>query len=177
MKRLVVIALALLVMPASAAAQEGARVTVSELLEDAAGITGRVIVEGELIGDYGMRGNGYMWTQLNGDSYAFDPVLEGGELTGGNVGVAVRIPQEFVDKLGDPGGYRVRGPLVRVTGQWEYHDPDRNGESYIDALTIEVMHSGHPLSEQPNYWVLGAGLFLVAATVLLRRRLAWGRRG
>lgn len=177
MKRLAVLALVLLAVPVPVAAQEGPRVTVSELLARAAEITGRVVVEGELIGDYGLRGNGYMWTQLNGDSYAYEPLLEGGALTGGNVGVAVRIPEEFVDKLGGPGGYRVRGPLVRVTGQWEYHDPDRNGESYIDVLSIDVLNPGGPLSEQPNYWVLVAGLVLVVGSVFLRRGTGWWRRG
>jgi hypothetical protein len=169
-------ALLLVTMANPAPAQEGVEVTVGELLQRAAEIEGQVVVVGELIGDYGFRNDGSMWTQLNGDSYAQEPILDGGDLTGGNVGVAVRIPDEIAGTLDKPGGYRVRGPLVQVVGMWEYHDPDRGGESYIDVVSLDVLEPGSGLVEHPNYWVMISGLVLIAAAALLRRGPARGHR-
>jgi hypothetical protein len=177
-RRLLLIAAIMLLSPVSpaAAADDGVQVTVAELLQDASVIKGRVVIQGELIGDYGFRRDGSMWTQLNGDSYVYDPVLDGGPLTGANVGVAVRIPEAMARTLDKPGGYRVRGPLVKIVGQWQYHDPNRGGESYIDVLTLEVLEPGRGLVEHPNYWVLASGLLLIAAAALLRRGSGRSRR-
>jgi hypothetical protein len=49
-------------------------------------------VKGELVGDYGFRDDGWMWTQINGDSYARSPIRDGGEPVGGNTEIAVRMP-------------------------------------------------------------------------------------
>lgn len=170
MKRLALLAIVMLVtLAAPAAAQEGRRISVGELLQEAATVTGQVVVVGELIGDYGFRSDGSMWTQLNGDTYAYDPTLDGGPLTGGNVGVAVRIPTAMAELLDKPGGYRVRGPVVRVVGQWEYHDPNRGGESYINVTAIEILEPGRGLIEHPNYLVMAIGVVLIAVAALLRR--------
>jgi hypothetical protein len=169
-KRLALLAIVMLVtLAAPAAAQEGRRISVGELLQEAATVTGQVVVVGELIGDYGFRSDGSMWTQLNGDTYAYDPTLDGGPLTGGNVGVAVRIPTAMAELLDKPGGYRVRGPVVRVVGQWEYHDPNRGGESYINVTAIEILEPGRGLIEHPNYLVMAIGVVLIAVAALLRR--------
>jgi hypothetical protein len=152
-----------------AAAQAAVAVDVADLLNDPESHEGPVAVAGELIGDYGFRGDGSMWTQLNGDSYAAAPVLDGGELTGGNIGVAVRIPGDVAETLGDPGGYRVRGPVVVVTGTWKYHDPDRGGESYVDAVDLLIVEPGHNLAEHPNYWILGLGVGLIVIALALRK--------
>lgn len=145
-------------------------VPVADLLEDPTGFSGTITVVGELIGDYGFRHDGSMWTQLNDDSYTTAPVLDGGELTGGNVGVAVRIPQALADGLDPPGGYRVRGPVVRATGTWRYHDPDRLGETYIDVGSLELIEPGRVLSESPHPLALGAGIALIVIALLLRRK-------
>ena len=169
MRRLATLLVLLLVTAAPASAQDAIEVTVEQLLNRAADINGRVSVEGELIGDYGFRRDGFMWTQLNGDAYAYRPVLDGGALVGGNIGVAVRIPESMADNLAGPGGYRERGPLVRVTGDWKYHDPDRGGETYVDVISLEVLEPGHSLAEHPNYWILGAGVLLIVCAAWLRR--------
>jgi hypothetical protein len=171
MRRLLFIASVMLLVPAypAGAATDGVQVSVTDLIQDAAVIQGNVVVQGELIGDYGFRRDGSMWTQLNGDSYVYKPVLDGGPLTGGNVGVAVRIPEAIARTLDKPGGYRVRGPLVEIVGEWKYHDPHRGGESYIDVLTLEVLEPGRGLVEHPDYWILASGLILIAAAAALRR--------
>lgn len=176
-KRVVLLAIVmLLTLAAPAAAQEGRRISVGELLQEAATVTGQVVVVGELIGDYGFRGDGWMWTQLNGDTYAYDPILDGGPLTGGNVGVAVRIPTAIAELLDKPGEYRVRGPVVRVVGQWQYHDPDRGGESYINVTALDILEPGRGLVEHPNYLAMAIGFVLIATAALLRRGSIRARR-
>ncbi|VAW08972.1 hypothetical protein MNBD_ACTINO01-1095, partial [hydrothermal vent metagenome] len=62
---------------ALAAPAQAVTVSVVELLEDAEVYAGQeVTVIGELIGDYGFRSDGTMWTQLNGDSYAIRPIVD-----------------------------------------------------------------------------------------------------
>ena len=130
---LVVMAL-LLALPGTALAQDGELVPVSELLEDGARFDNVTItVEGELVGDYGFRDDGVMWTQINDDSYARDALVDGGPRTGANVGIGVRMPSALGENLDPVGGYRLEGPLVQLTGVWRYHDPNRGGESYLDV--------------------------------------------
>ena len=150
----------------TAAAQELTDLT--ELIENPAAFADNtIIVEGELVGDYGFRRTGYMWTQLNQDSYAASPVAAGGPLTGANIGIGIRVPDALANDLGDPGGYRQRGPIVRATGIWKYHDPDRQGESYLDVLGLVQAEDDVALSEGLNWISLAAGLVLVAVAGLL----------
>lgn len=149
---------ALMAVPAVAAVE----VTVEDLLADPEAFDGITItVEGELIGDYGFRPGGSMWTQLNDDSYARAPVVEGGPLTGPNLGIGVRMSAVVGEQLDPPGGYRVRGPIVRATGIWKYHDPDRGGETYLDAATVKTVEGGEDLEEGANWWALGIGIALL----------------
>lgn len=148
----------LMALPATAQVE----VSVEDLLADPEAFDGITItVEGELIGDYGFRPGGSMWTQLNDDSYARAPVVEGGPLTGSNLGIGVRMPSSVAAQLDPPGGYRVRGPIVRATGIWKFHDPDRGGETYLDAATVETAERGEDLEEGANWWALGGGIALL----------------
>lgn len=172
---LVIVMLSLVGTPA-ALAQGAPIVEVTHLLENPTEYVGEVVVVGELIGDYGFRSDESMWTQLNDDSYVTDPVLDDGELTGANVGVAVRIPAAIAEQLDPPGGYRVRGPVVEATGIWKYHDPDRGGESYIDVVSLIVVEPGRGLTEHPTYFVGAFGLVLITYAAFMRRR-SGPRRG
>ncbi|GMR02711.1 MAG: hypothetical protein BMS9Abin20_1057 [Acidimicrobiia bacterium] len=140
-------------------------VSVVELLEDGAAYAGQEItVVGELVGDYGFRRDGWMWTQLNTDSYAIRPIVEGGPLRGPNFGIGVRMPAELGRDLDPPGRYRMLGPVVVVTGIWRYHDEARQGETFLDITSLELQIPGRSLSEDPD-WVLyglGAALFVIA---------------
>lgn len=138
-------------------------VSVEEILEDPSGLAGEVTVRGELVGDYGFRNDGWVWSQLNGDSYASDPILEGGALTGGNIGIGVRVPEALATDLGKPGGYRSRGPLVVLTGAWVFHDPDRGGESYLEVASLTVVEDGRPLQEDVHWPRIVIGVALLAA--------------
>lgn len=169
----VVVALVAMAPPASATDE----VPVVVLITDSAAFDGaEVAVRGEVIGDFQRRADG-VWVQLNGDAYVDAPLRDGGEPVGSNVGVAVRIPTAVFDGLGvaTPGGYRMRGPVVLITGEWRHHDEARGGESYLQAVSAEVLESERPLDEEPAWWAAIIGMILLVigiAPVLLRRRRA-----
>lgn len=171
MRGLVVLiaAAALVVLPAGTSGVAAQDTTnLSELIADPAAYDGNiVIIEGELVGDYGFRRTGFVWTQLNQDSYAASPVAAGGILTGSNRGIALRLEAELADGLGAPGGYRRRGPIVRATGIWKYHDADRQGESYLDVLGLVPVEGDLPLSDRMSWMAVATGLALLAVAGVL----------
>lgn len=161
---LVTMATIVLALPASAAQE----VSVSDLIENGQEFADEeVVVSGELVGDYGFRPDGWMWTQLNSDAYSSNPLRESGSPEGGNVGIGVRMPADMASGLDSPGGYRQRGPLVTVTGVWKYHDQERQGESYLEAASLVVVKEGRQLTQDANWLtiLLGAGLVLISAAV------------
>lgn len=144
------------------------QVTVSELIGSAAEFAGmEVTLEGELIGDFGFRGDGWMWTQLNDDSYVSTPIREGGIPVGGNTGVGIRMPISLGVDLDPPGRYLTRGPIVRVTGMWKYHDEERQGESYLEVESLAVIEPGRKLDEGPDWLVIVLGVSLVGMAAAL----------
>lgn len=164
MRRLQLLFAAAAFVAVASPAQASEEVTVSQLVAESLGLTGVVvIVEGELVGDYGFRDDGSMWTQLNGDSYALVPLLQSKRPAGGNIGVGIRVPAELAEGLDPPGGYRSRGPLVRVTGMWVHHSDDRQGESFLRVESFEIIEPGIPLHESANVWTVAIGLVLVLA--------------
>jgi len=148
-------------------------VTVADLLASPDVYT-TVVVRGELVGDFGERSDGTVWTQLNGDPYAEAPLLAGGSLAGPNLGIGVRIPPELWPGFERPGGYRERGPVVELTGSWRYHDPERGGESYLDVTGLELLAEPMALEEGVRWLPLGLGLGLLGAaaavSLAVRRR-------
>ncbi|MBM3695192.1 MAG: hypothetical protein FJW79_04580 [Actinobacteria bacterium] len=168
-----------LLVAAPAGAEAGAprpyssSVSVPDLLADPSAYSGAtVVVRGELVGDFGRRPDGTVWTQLNGDSYAEAPLLAGGRLTGPNRGIGVRFAADLWPGFDRPGGYRLRGPLVEVTGIWRYHDAARTGESYLDATGVRLLAEPVVLEEpmRSTPLVLGLGLLGAAAAVGLATR-------
>jgi hypothetical protein len=150
-------------------------VTVAVLLADPEAYTAMpVVVRGELVGDFGERDDGTVWTQLNGDPYAEAPLLAGGSLAGPNQGIGVRFPAEVWPGFDRPGGYRVRGPVVELTGNWRFRDPERGGESYLDVTGVVLLAEPMVLEDGVRWLPLGLGLgFLGAAaavTLAVRRR-------
>lgn len=173
MRRLLVLAVVVVSALMSSPAAFADRVPVADLLADGASFEGEVTITGEMVGDYGYRGDGWVWGQVNEDRYATEPLLEGGPVTGGNVGVGVRMPRSLADQLGPPGGYRRLGPLVELTGQWIYHDAGRGGESYLEVASIVIVNEGRDLAEAPHWWRLASGGALLTAAGgmwLIRKR-------
>lgn len=183
-RRLLVLAafLAPALLAAAPAAADGGsvpvhfdEVTVADLLADPEAYTTMgVVVRGELVGDFGERSDGTVWTQLNGDPYVEAPLLAGGSLAGSNQGIGVRIPPELWPGFDRPGGYRLRGPVVELTGSWRYHDPERGGESYLDVTGLELLAEPMVLEEGVRWLPLGLGLGLLGAAaavgLAVRRR-------
>ncbi len=176
MKRLLVVAscAALLLGVALPAGAQEIVVTVEDLLDSpeeySVSRVPEIVVHGELIGDFGQRPDGVVWAQLNGDAYAMAPLLAGGELAGPNLGIGVRIPADLWPELADlaeAGGYRLRGPLVRLTGAWRYHDPARGGESYLDVTGIEVYGEPALLEDRAGWLPFALGVFLLCAAAAL----------
>jgi hypothetical protein len=138
-------------------------VSVEEVVEQAADLAGEeVTVEGELVGDYGFRDDGWMWTQLNGDVYVHEPIREGGSPLGANTGIGIRMPIELAQGLDPPGRYRSRGPVVLATGTWKYHDPERQGESFLEVESLIVVEPGRHLSEDADWGVIVSGALLIS---------------
>ena len=159
--RVAFLAIAILFVPTPAFAAE--EVSVPEILELGTELAGEEIaVEGELVGDYGFRDDGSMWTQLNGDAYVHRPIREGGPPLGANVGIALRMPVELTVALDPPGRYRDRGPIVHVTGIWKYHDATRPGESYLEVRSLTVTEPGRQLNEEVNWTAVIFGALLLA---------------
>ena len=155
---------------------------VSDLLSDPESWAGKVVeVSGEIVGDYG-RHSGSFWLQLNDDAYAVEPLLETGRLAGSNIGLTLRVPPELFEEIASaeqPGGYRWRGPILKVVGEYRYHDPGRSGETYIAVTALEIVESGRHLPSEAtgSLGMVGVVLAVGAATVLARharqRRREW----
>lgn len=172
MKGLLGFSLVIMTLLAPIPASAAELITVSELVAESPDLDGsEVVVEGELVGDYGFRDDGSMWTQLNGDVYVDEPTREGGPPAGGNVGVGVTMAAELADGLDHPGGYHHRGPIVRLTGTWRHHDPQRQGETYLDVASLEVIEPGRELDEGVVWWtvIVGSGLLAAAGALWVLR--------
>ena len=163
---------------ASAVAGAADDVAVADIVGDSAAfdaaVIGEISVRGELVGDFQRRG-GWVWVQLNDDPYVDAPLRDGGTAAGSNVGVGVRIATGAFDGLEvtDPGGYRVRGPIVRVVGVWRHHDASRGGESYFDAASVDLLSGEHQLEEGAHGVALLAGIVLL---VIAGLGALWRRR-
>lgn len=170
MRRLLVLASAVLVGALPAAAQE--LVAVSTLLTQPDEYDQRVVtVRGELVGDYGERGD-VTWVQVNDDPYVDTPLAESGRLAGTNTGIGVRIPGSIPDSFGGPGGHGTRGPIVEVTGVFRDLDPELGGLTFIEAVTVDLIEPAQPLPE-PGIDVAAAvtgGVLTLAGLALLAHR-------
>jgi hypothetical protein len=164
MRRVPAIVLLLVMMMSPAAAAE--EVSISDLVTDSSAYdvdtVGEITIEGELVGDFQRRGE-WVWVQVNGDAYAEQALLDGADLAGSNIGVGARISSNVFDELGVdvPGGYRVRGAVVMLTGVWRHRDDARGGESWFDASSALVVRVEHHLDEPMDWRIMGLGLLLL----------------
>lgn len=132
-----------------------------------------VVVRGELVGDYGPRGE-HVWVQLNDDAYADTPLVERDRPAGLNLGLGVRIPDALFDPAwGSPGRHGIKGPIVQVRGVFRHNDPSESGETFIDVTHVDLISPSRTLDEPSpgaGIWV-GLGLVVSAGAVwLLGRR-------
>lgn len=133
-------------------------------------------VVGEVVGDYSTRGE-IVWIQLNDDPYVSGPLLERERPSGTNTSIAVRFPIELFDRAawGDPGRYGTRGPILRFSGVFHHNDPDRGGETYVEAHAVQIVDPSRPVDEDRSMAPLGIGIvFALFGAVVLAR--TWIRR-
>ena len=159
-------------------AQTAAMVTVAELDEEPERWDGRVVtIRGEVVGDYSIRPE-HVWIQVNDDPYVDAPLVEGGPLEGGNLGIGVRMPPDIdVAGWGRPGGDEFRGPVVEVTGVFLYNEPSTGGDTFVDASDVVVLEAAR-MFEAPGastlHLALGTAMTagaIVIFAVARRRRL------
>ncbi len=174
LKLVLIAAISLCISTQVLAEDEATQVTIAELDSDPTSWNGDLVsITGEIVGDYGNRGD-IVWIQVNDDPYSETPIPAGGRLQGGNSGIGVRLPYSLFDHAwGEPGGYRFRGPIVKVTGTFRYNSPDHLGETFIDAIEIELISPSewnriHLDSPIPG--LIGGLLILVGAGLLVRSR-------
>jgi hypothetical protein len=82
------------------------------------------------------------------------------------------MPTQLGIGLDPPGGYRDRGPIVRITGIWKHHDPARQGESYLEVASIKIIEPGQAMNEEPQWIATSIGLGLLTGSLVLWRRRA-----
>ena len=160
-------ATAFLLLPARPATAQV--VGVAELDQNPEAFAGRTVtLEGELIGDYGRRGD-MVWVQMNDDPYAQRPIPGGGEPVGTNQGIGLRIPARLFapDAWGPPGSARYRGPVIRVVGEFRYHDPALAGETYVQVSDIVLMDPARPLPRGELGVPGRVGLVLIVVAALI----------
>lgn len=172
MRRLVIVATALLAIPAaSASAQEVSEV--SSLLALPHEFDQQIVrVRGEIVGDYGDRTD-VVWVQVNDDPYVDEPLAVNGRLAGTNTGISVRLSGEVPSSFGTPGGYGVRGPIVEVTGVFRDLDPSLGGLTYIEATEVELIAPSERLSEpgaSRGAMATGAALTVLGLLAMAQRR-------
>lgn len=170
----VVCAVVSVVPIAPAEAAEGAvQVDVAQLLsEPAEWNRRRVVLTGELVGDYSSRANG-VWVQLNDDSFVGSPIGAGGIPDTVNIGIGARIPNDAFEEIeGPPGRYGRTGPVVRLEGVFMHSDPALQGETYVAVETAATLTAArnHPIPG-PDLWLpVGAVLLSLAGGMLYTSR-------
>jgi hypothetical protein len=142
-------------------------VVVSELLAEADTYDlMQVTVVGEIVGDYGDRGE-IVWVQLNDDAYTHRPPGSERQLAGTNIGISVRFSGVSLEDFGSPGGHGVRGPIVKVTGVFRNLHPELGGITFIDATEVVLVEqSVTALEAGPNFAALIVGSILTVGGLL-----------
>lgn len=92
------------------------------------------------------------------------------------VGYSSRTGPVSVSKMDPPDGYRNRGPVVRLTGTWKYHDPHRQGESYLQVETVTVIEPGRQLQNEVDLTPAILGGFLLACAGVITLITALDRK-
>ncbi len=142
-------------------------VDVAELLTEAdAYDLVQVTVVGEIVGDYGDRGD-VVWVQLNDDAYTHQPPGSMRQLAGTNTGISVRLSGISLEDFGSPGGHGVRGPIVEVTGVFRNLHPQLGGLTFIDATDVILVEQSVATPESgPDLAALIIGTILTVGGLL-----------
>ncbi|MFA9429804.1 hypothetical protein [Egicoccus sp. AB-alg2] len=131
----------------------------------------RVRYVGELVGDV-LHRDGGAWTQVNDDDYALEvgPLPAHGDHRGANSGLAVWIPDAFLDGL-EPGRHGRRGDVVEIQGVVLRADPDDGGGLTVRTNDLHVLAEATdvPIPVDLPQAVLAAVVCLLAGGIWLLR--------
>ncbi len=138
---------------------------------------GRIVTYvGEVVGDV-LRRDGGAWIQVNDDGYAMEvgPLPAHREYRGSNSGLAVWVPEEFIDLIQAPGRRGVRGDVILVDGVFLRADSQDGGGLTIRATSVRHLAPPTPI-DRPIHGALAlaAGIAAVLA-ILARLRERWVR--
>lgn len=131
-----------------------------------------VTIRGEIVGDYGDRGD-VVWVQVNDDAYVDQPLATTGRLAGTNTGLSVRLTGGVPHSFGAPGAHGVRGPIVEVTGFFRDLDPALGGLTFVEATDVLLISPSESLPEpglDPVAATLGTILTAAGLLALAHRR-------
>ncbi|MEX1004305.1 MAG: hypothetical protein WD990_13355 [Acidimicrobiia bacterium] len=171
MKRFAVALMCFLLPAAAAHAQE--ELAVSTLLAQPDVYNQQIVtIRGEIVGDYGDRGD-VVWVQLNDDPYVDQPFAEEGRLAGTNTGISVRLNGGVPAEFGPPGGYGIRGPIIEVTGVFRDLDPELGGLTFVEATAVALVSPAEAFAEpgpDTAAAVTGATLTAIALLAMAHRR-------
>ena len=93
--------------------------------------TGRVIFEGEVIGDVMCRGQ-YCWVNLHD----------------GNAAIGVWMPKEYAQIINYRGSYKQRGDWLRISGIFNRACPQHSGQLDIHAEEVWQIKEGQAIREE-----------------------------
>lgn len=130
---------------------------------------------GEVVGDV-LRRDGGAWVQVNDDAYAMEvgPLPAHREFAGGNTGLSVWLPEDFVDVVARPGRRGLRGDVILVEGLFLRADPDDGGGLTIRATNARRLASATPIDRPvhvPQAIAAGVAALIALGTVLRERRV------
>jgi hypothetical protein len=56
--------------------------------------------------------------------------------------------------------------VVLLSGTWKYHDPERQGESYLEVESLVVIEPGRTLPEKADWMAVTIGVLLIGAAAI-----------
>lgn len=136
----------------------------------------QVTFVGEVIGDVLQRDGG-AWLLVNDDDYALSsgPLPAHREMSGSNTGLAVWLPERFIDLIDAPGGPGVRGTVLELHGTIHRADPHDGGGLTLRADRASVVEESARIPEALHTGQLIVALLAAAAAVaavVVERRVA-----
>lgn len=129
----------------------------AQIIEEAKELDGKVIVyEGEVIGDIMARGD-HVWVNVSDGANA----------------VGIWMSAEQAKALSIPGRYKMRGDMVRITGQFNRACAEHGGDYDIHASAVIKLAAGFPINHPLHLWLVVVSILLslgAACVLLIYRR-------
>ncbi len=136
----------------------------------------QVVVDyvGEVVGDV-LRRDGGAWLLVNDDAYALEtgPLSSHDQEDGSNQGLAVWLPEAYLDVADEPGNSRRRGDVIEVVGRINRADPLDGGGLTLRATSAELLRDAEPVPGTVNRAQALVAVVLSLAAIAV---VVWGHR-